>query len=114
MASSNRKLPSEVYKPQFAACRDVGHEWDYFEWYGSKRTLICANCNARRIERLDGNYQITYRRYVMPKGYAWKDTSIPVKRLRAQLKREARKLQRWVGPNARQHLKVLEGGRKEG
>ena len=52
------KLPSEVYKPVYAACRDLGHEWDYYRWHGSKRILLCDNCKARREEVLDGNMKV--------------------------------------------------------
>lgn len=103
------KLPSEVYNPKYAACRDLGHEWDYYRWYGSKRTLICDNCGMRREEVMDGNMKIIYRRYIRPKGYSWKDTSIPIKTLRKQLKQEARKLARWVGPR-HGHLRLVEKG----
>ena len=105
------KLPSEVYKPVYAACRDLGHEWDYYRWHGSKRILLCDNCKARREEVLDGNMKVVWRRYVYPKDYGWTDIAIPIKALRKQLKREARKLLRWVGPR-HGHLKVIEGGKK--
>lgn len=106
------KLPSEEYNPKFASCRDLGHEWDYYQWHGSKRTLICDACGARREEVMDGNMKIVWRRYRMPKGYYWKDVALPIKKIRAQLKREARKLTRWVGPGQRHggesHLKVVK------
>lgn len=108
------KLDSEVYNPKFAACRDLGHEWDYYTWYGSKRTLICANCGMRREEIMDGNFKIIWRRYHQPKGYAWKTEAIPIKRLRAELKREARKLARWAGPKASDgSLRVIRGGKRD-
>ena len=92
------KLPSEEYNPKFAACRDLGHEWDYYQWYGSRRTLVCANCGMRREEVMDANMRVVWRRYKVPPGYRWKDTALPIKKLRNTLKREARKLLRWVGP----------------
>lgn len=96
MAST--KLPSEAYKPIYAACRDLGHEWDYYRWRGNHRVLICDNCTCRREDWLDGNMKVIRRRYIYPKDYQWKDTILPIKVLRQQLKREARKLLRWVGP----------------
>jgi len=84
------------YLPRFAACRDVGHAWDYAEWYGSRRTLICSNCDARRDDKLD-NFEIASRKYKYPAGYSLKNTPISIKVLRRQLSREASKLARWVG-----------------
>lgn len=92
------KLDSEVYKPIYAACRDLGHEWDYYRWRGNHRVLVCDNCTCKREDHLDANMKVVWRRYIYPKDYQWKDTALPIKVLRQQLKREARKLLRWVGP----------------
>jgi hypothetical protein len=59
---------------------------------------------------MDGNFMIVHRHYVYPKGYGWHDTAIPIKKLRAQLKREARKLTRWVG---KPKLRIIKRGRIE-
>jgi hypothetical protein len=84
------------YLPQFAACRDVGHQWDYFEWYGGKRTLVCASCDTKRVETLDGHAVVT-RRYIYANGYSFKDTPVAIKDIRRMLQREGSKLDRWVG-----------------
>jgi hypothetical protein len=61
---------------------------------------------------MDGNFKIVWRRYARPKGYAWKDTDLPIKALRKQLKSEARKLTRWVGPRHgdKGHLALVKKG----
>ena len=82
------------YLPKFASCRDLGHKWDYFEWHGQRRILICDNCDARREETMDA-FDIVKRRYTYPKGYSWQHTPLPVRELRRELRREASKLDRW-------------------
>lgn len=110
MAST--KLPSEEYKPIYAACRDLGHEWDYYRWRGNNRVLLCDNCTCRREDTLDANMKVIRRRYVYPKDYQWKDTKLPIKVLRQQLKREARKLLRWVGPRHGEKATMLSAAKK--
>lgn len=88
------KKPS--YNPVYASCRDVGHMWRYFRWYGWRRVLICANCDMRREEQMDKDYKVTWRRYHIPKGYRWIGEPIPTGKLRRTLKSEARKLSRWA------------------
>ena len=96
------------YLPQFAACRDVGHQWDYEQWHNGKRVLICINCDARRTDILDA-YAVTSRSYKYPKGYSWEHTPVPIRALRQLLRREGNKLARW---HALPPLKVVSGGRK--
>ncbi len=84
------------YLAKFSACRDIGHQWNYFEWFGGRRVLICYNCGTKREDTLD-QFAITKSRYVYPKGYSWKGESMTTRELRKQLRREASKLARWVG-----------------
>jgi hypothetical protein len=91
------KSETVEYLPRFAACRDIGHEWDYFEWKGFKRTLHCYNCIAIRIDTMDARGRIVGRRYIYPSGYHYKRTPKVILELRLQLQKEARKLDRWVG-----------------
>lgn len=94
------------YSMLFGACRDVGHQWDYLEWFHGKRTLICDNCGTRRYDEIDHRGRITKRMYVYPKGYmyAMKSERIAIYFLRLQLAREARKLDRWAGKKPQLHL----------
>jgi len=89
------------YLPKFSACRDIGHQWDYFEWFAGRRVLVCQNCGTKREDTLDA-YAITKSYYRYPKGYSWKGESMTTRELRQQLRREAAKLARWVGKKPEQ------------
>ena len=91
------KTETVEYLPRFAACRDIGHEWDYFEWRGYHRTLLCYNCDAKRIDTMDHHGRIVSRRYIYPSGYHYRRTPKVIRELRLQLRKEASKLDRWVG-----------------
>jgi Zn-finger protein len=104
------------YSPWYAMCRDTGHQWDYFEWYGGRRVLQCNNCKTTRTDVMDNNYEIISRSYRYPNGYSWKDEPHPVKLLRRQLRMEALKLMRSnssFGVRRTSHLKVVKERRKD-
>lgn len=87
-------IGAKAYMPAFATCRDLRHKWDYIEWYGSKRTLICTSCGTVRFDELDA-FDVVSRRYKYPKGYSWQHEPIPVKSLRRELRRQASQLVRY-------------------
>jgi hypothetical protein len=93
------------YLPRYAACRDIGHQWDYVNWHNGKRTLACYNCTTLRKDTIDGHGKISSRVYTYPNGYHHKRTPTLVRNLRRQLEKEARKLDRWVGEQ--QKLKLV-------
>jgi hypothetical protein len=95
-------MPVE-YLPKFSACRDIGHQWDYYEWTNGRRTLICFNCETRRTDTLSA-YDVVDRSYKYPRGYAWKGEGYETRELRRQLRREAAKLARWVGKKPHLHI----------
>lgn len=96
------------YLPQFAACRDIGHQWDIQRWgnHGMKRELVCDNCDTHRIDYLDSKFRVIARRYIYPRGYHFQRQPLVVRQLRAQLYKEARKLTRWIG--TKPHLKLVK------
>lgn len=102
------------YLPQFAACRDIGHQWDYVSWGGGKRTVVCYNCTTKRTDHIDHHGKIHAREYQYPKGYHVKRTPQLVRQLRRMLEKEARKLDRWVGTRTKHntlkvaHLRVVK------
>lgn len=107
------KLDSEEYDLRFAACRDVGHMWEYYGWRGFQRILACHNCPTIRTDNMDGKGRITGRVYKYPPGYHYKRTSKVILELRATLRREARKLARWVGPQGSgANLKLVENQKR--
>ena len=60
------------------------------------------SCGMRRNDVMDSAFRIVHRTYHAPKGYYWKGTKPDIRQIRATLKREARKLARWVGPHKSQ------------
>src|SRR5678815_5877757 len=88
MAADNGKVEgigAKSYLPHYATCRDLRHKWDYIEWYGGKRTLVCVSCGTVRFDVLDA-FDVISRHYKYPKGYSWKHEAIPVKTLRRELR----------------------------
>ena len=99
------------YSPRYAACRDIGHQWDYVNWYNGKRTLVCDNCSTIRKDTVNHFGKISSRIYTYPSGYHHKRTPTLVRELRRQLEKEAKKLTRWVGEQGQ--LKLVKQVTKE-
>lgn len=91
-----------IYPLRFASCRDTGHSWNYVEWNGSRRVLVCENCRTVRKDKMNSLQSITGREYAYPKNYQQKSKegeklSVAEFRslLRVRLFKEANKLERW-------------------
>ena len=109
MAEKVEGIGAKAYLPRFATCRDIRHRWDYIEWIGNKRTLICTRCGTIRKDVLDA-FDVTHRSYIYPKGYSWQHEPIPVKTLRRELRRQAQQLVNKT-PVAKRALQLVKGGK---
>lgn len=47
------KTPKLKLKPEYMACRDIGHAWRYAEWNGNRRRLVCE-CGTARVDVFRG------------------------------------------------------------
>lgn|SRR5678809_646404 len=114
MAADNGKVEgigAKSYLPHYATCRDLRHKWDYIEWYGGKRTLVCVSCGTVRFDVLDA-FDVISRHYKYPKGYSWKHEAIPVKTLRRELRRQSSQLVRFN--KSVKFLKLVEEAKEDG
>jgi len=95
-------MARKQYDAHCASCRVLGHRWGIKYWRGFTLLVSCDECGALREDQFNQHWEIVKRKYTYSKEYRWpSDEKIEVAALRAQCKRQARQLLRYIGEKAK-------------